>query len=187
MISLVVIAALHLFLKVEPIPINIDLIIEYASTNADSDGNCIDVGPEDPGIVITKLQKGQELKVHCVAKKGVAKEHAKWSPCSAIGFEYDPNNRLRHTDYWYEKDIITEWPVSKNAEEEAEQPRLAPDGTELPFDYNEQPDRFYIRVETVGSMKPENVVIMATRIMQEKLSTLEICLEDEQNPNGGAG
>jgi hypothetical protein len=44
-------------------------------------------------------------------------EHAKWSPVSAVGFEYDPHNRLKHTDLWYEVGTKPEqeWPISKNA------------------------------------------------------------------------
>ncbi|KAJ1671554.1 RNA polymerase II subunit 3 [Spiromyces aspiralis] len=145
-------------------------------------------GENDPGIVITKLAKGQELKVHCIAKKGIAKEHAKWSPCAAVSFEYDPLNKLHHTDFWFERDPGVEWVPSKNAEEEGGgRVRQAIDpsgvsGNDEPFDYNAVPTTFYIRVETVGSMRPEDVVMMATRIMQEKLSTVELCIEDEQNP-----
>lgn len=36
--------------------------------------------------------------------QGIAKYHAKWSPLSAVGYEYDPHNKLRHTTYWYETD-----------------------------------------------------------------------------------
>ena len=66
---------------------------------------------EGLGVVICKLRKGQEVDFKCVAKKGIAKEHAKWAPTSAVGFEYDPWNNLRHLDYWYEEDPAKEWYV----------------------------------------------------------------------------
>ena len=53
--------------------------------------------------------------------EGMAKEHAKCSPCSAVSFEYDPHNRLRHTTYWYETDIKQEWPLSTSASTAAEE------------------------------------------------------------------
>jgi hypothetical protein len=48
--------------------------------------------------------------------QGRALEHAKWSPVSALGFEYDPYNKLKHTDLWFEvgPDPRDEWPVSEN-------------------------------------------------------------------------
>ncbi|KAJ1654011.1 RNA polymerase II subunit 3 [Dispira simplex] len=127
----------------------------------------------DTGILIVKLRKGQELKVNCLAKKGVAKEHAKWSPVSAVGFEYDPHNRLRHTQYWVEQDEKVEWPLSHNAPEEPE-----PKPGE-PFDFKAEPNRFYFRVETVGSLRPEEVFLTAISVLQDKLGTMQIKLDDD--------
>lgn len=84
--------------------------------------------------------------------QGIAKEHAKWSPCSAVSFEYDPYNKLRHTTHWYEVDERKEWPVGDNAKEE-EPPR----DDEL-FDYNAKPNKFYFEVETDGSLSPREVI-----------------------------
>ncbi|PWN23545.1 insert subdomain of RNA polymerase alpha subunit [Microstroma glucosiphilum] len=105
------------------------------------------------GIMIVKMKKGQELKVRCIARKGFAKEHAKWSPVSTIGFEYDPRNRLRHTALWHEGDPKREWPLSKNAVEE---PEVREDE---PFDFTAKPTRYYIEVETTGVMTATEVIL----------------------------
>ncbi|KAF8609028.1 insert subdomain of RNA polymerase alpha subunit [Ceratobasidium sp. AG-I] len=127
------------------------------------------VGKGDPNVspvLLCRIRKGQELKLRCIAKKGTAKEHAKWSPCSAIGFEYDPHNRLRHTTYWYEVDSRTEWPLSENAREE-EPPR-----DDEPFDFMAKPNRFYFDVETDGKVAPREVVMKGLSELQTKLGNV---------------
>ncbi|KAI0344837.1 RBP11-like subunits of RNA polymerase [Trametopsis cervina] len=138
------------------------------------DGFGLPVGRNEAGvhpILICKIGNGQHIKARCIAKKGLAKEHAKWSPCSAVGFEYDPHNKLRHTSYWFETDEKAEWPLSENAKEE-EPPR-----EDEPFDFNARPSRFYMQIETVGSLSPQEVVLKGLSELQTKLANLIVGLK----------
>ncbi|KAI9299263.1 hypothetical protein K502DRAFT_322457 [Neoconidiobolus thromboides FSU 785] len=138
-------------------------------TSSDSSILPVVTGPTDPGVTLVKLRKGQEVKLTCIAKKGISKEHAKWSPVTAIGFEYDPYNNLRHLSYWVEEDE-KEWPLSKNALEEKRDEF---------YDYFKKPTKFYMEVETTGVLKAEEVVSSAFNILETKLHLLQNCLAEE--------
>jgi len=135
---------------------------------------------EGVGITIVKMRVGQELKLTCRATKGIAKEHAKWSPVSAVGFEYDPHNRLGHTDLWFERDTDPkkEWPISKNGRYERD---LAPGEG---IDFAGRPSRFYYDVECVGSMKPDDIVIKGIDALILKLASVQSGLQDLLGPQG---
>jgi DNA-directed RNA polymerase II subunit RPB3 len=159
-----------------------DLVVHGASSRRDdSIGRPMFNDPNQKGILICKLRKHQELRLKCIAKKGIAKEHAKWSPVAAIGFEYDPWNKLRHTDYWYEESIEDEWPKSKNADWEE------PPKENDPFDYTAKADKFYFNVETIGSLKPNEVVERGIGVLQTKLAEIVLALEKLDNANAGGG
>ncbi|KAE8212848.1 hypothetical protein CF319_g3347 [Tilletia indica] len=164
---------------------DVPLLQQLADYRPNNFGNPIDTGNDDSaGIVVAKLRKGQELHLRCVARRGFGKEHAKWSPVAAVGFEYDPHNKLRHTSYWYELDAKAEWPESENAQFED------PADEDAAFDYNAKADKFYFDVETTGSMDPVEIVQTALEILQVKTAEVikELGVQDDipmMDANGG--
>lgn len=159
-----------------------DLVVQRVPGREDSIGRPVFGDSNNKGVLICKLRKEQELRLKCIAKKGIAKEHAKWSPVAAIGFEYDPWNKLKHTQYWYEENVEAEWPKSKNADWEE------PPKDNEPFDYNAKPSKFYMNVETVGPLKPNEVVSRGVEVLQKKLAGIIQALErmDRQAAAGPA-
>ncbi|GAA5982467.1 hypothetical protein JCM5350_000422 [Sporobolomyces pararoseus] len=135
------------------------------------------------GIMLAKLTKGQEIHMRCIAVKGRALEHAKWSPVSAVGFEYDPYNKLRHTDLWFEVGTKAEdeWPVSENGKYEKK-----PEENDA-FEFNEKPSRFYYDIEAVGQLKPEEIVLKSFDALIVQLGQLRQGLVELSNPGQAMG
>lgn len=134
------------------------------------------VGKGDPSatpIQLARISKGQEIEVICKAYKGIAKHHAKWSPLSAVAFEYDPYNKLRHTTYWFESDAEKEWPLSSNAQFET-----APDPN-APFDYKAVPSTYYFTAEGVGSVPVMSTFEQACDIMIDNLAQIIYAVQAE--------
>ena len=133
----------------------------------------------DGQILLVKLRKNQEVQMKCIAKKGIGKEHAKWAPVSAVSFEYDPENQLKHTEYWYEEDIAREWPKNPNNPSQGQvKPRKSSQKEEA-FDPTADPSVFYFDVESVGSLAPESILLSAITILRDKLGTFLLHLQDE--------
>lgn len=159
-----------------------DLVVDTQNRANKFVGDPVITDAEGLGTVICKLRKGQELRMKCIAKKGIAKEHAKWSPTAAVGFEYDPHNKLKHTALWYEEDPLTEWPQSKYAKWE----EPAQEGE--PFNYDAVPERFYFEVESIGNLEPDAIIQNGIKVLQNKLAAViqDLTASDGQT-NGNDG
>lgn len=124
--------------------------------------------------IITRLGRKQAIKCKCRAVKGTGKKHSKWSPVSTVAFGYDSDNSLKHTKYWHEQDINSEWPV----------PWFAKAGT-LPqsekYLHSKEPDKFFFNVEVIrGCLKPMEVLVQGIRILKDKFKKVKDSLEDTQ-------
>ncbi|CAJ1972923.1 unnamed protein product [Sphenostylis stenocarpa] len=60
------------------------LRVKYFSDPAATDSS------ENRGVIIVKLRRGQELRLRAIARKGIGKDHAKWSPAATVTFMYEP-------------------------------------------------------------------------------------------------
>ncbi|AEC06398.1 DNA-directed RNA polymerase family protein [Arabidopsis thaliana] len=59
--------------------------VDFTSNSSTSDSS------EHKGIIIAKLRRGQELKLKALARKGIGKDHAKWSPAATVTYMYEPD------------------------------------------------------------------------------------------------
>ncbi|CCI41220.1 unnamed protein product [Albugo candida] len=168
---------------------------------------------QDTGVIIAKLGPGQHIRLSAIAKLGIGKEHAKWSPVAVATFMYEPKITLNQailstytpeqkaelykscptevyeTDENYEQFTIANHMRCMYCDECVKVANSYKDNPEddAAVTVQMQEDKFIFSVETTGQLKPEEVVICALDMIREKLSYLKHqCLELSQEDQSHA-
>lgn len=169
---------------------------------------------EDKGILIVKMRKGQELKLRARARKGIGKEHAKWSPACTVVFRYDVNVAIEQRvhdllDRRQKMELVEKCPKLFKLNDESEmleiedsrhliEHRLEVEDVleemgllKMPhklLSITDKPNRFIFVVETTGSLRPQEIVLSALKVLRLKLRDLEnhLSTEEQMDPQEGA-
>ena len=176
-------------------------------TSVNKDCSVVPVVYKDQGpIVIAKLKKNQELDMRMVAKKGIGKEHAKWSPVSCVVMQQvpeiefvDKSNFINKLSTKEKEDFVASCPTKvfkvdeKSGAIEVAKPLNCTYCEECQLKIEElggvpknvikiepKKNKFLFKVESVGSLKPETIVLEAFQMMKEKL--LGIITEIDNDP-----
>ncbi len=149
--------------------------------------------PENPEIVpvsdrvpITKLAKGQKLKLEAYARLGKGKIHAKWQPVSMCAYKYFPKIEITNKNCENCARCVEECPKKVLAMEENKvevRDLLAcnlcmdcvgacpqePRGIKVEWEKN----NFIMNIESTGVLPPKRILKEATRILDKQLKEFQ--------------
>jgi DNA-directed RNA polymerase subunit D len=149
--------------------------------------------PVSDKIPITKLAKGQKLKLEAYARLGKGKNHAKWQPVCVSAYKYFPKIEITSKDCKdctkcvdiCPKKVLT---VKENkidvrdllacnlCQDCVEACPQEPPGIKVEWEKN----AFIMNIESTGTLPPERILQEATKILDKQLKEFEEQLTVEE-------
>jgi len=157
---------------------------------------------DDP-IIIAKLKKNQELDMKMIAIKGTGREHAKYSPVCTVVLKQEPEielskSKMELLNENQKKEFVESCPSKVYRYDEnkkmieiknpkdctyCEECIKKLDSFKIEKGVRIQPkkDKFLFKIETTGSLKPEQIVLSALDVLNTKLNGVYEYFEDSKN------
>lgn len=159
----------------------------------------------DQGISIVKIGPGQHLKLKAIARMGISKEHAKWSPVAVATYRFFPiinineeacstltqdqkqqlvdvcPDRILEIDPVSGKIIVSEhaWETATFTEDlkiAQNAMKKRPEDDDF-ITVEHSTDRFIFSVEGTGAMDAEEIVMSSLRVLKDRLHYLGNMIE----------